>query len=123
MATAVNENALQYEAAPQAVVGQDVTHIGVWTAQNGGAFLGGDPITTDPEPLALGDQYEIEAGQIVITQPPGDFNEAMARRALAGMVSGGLWISVHSGPSGANGTANLIALARVNIAQADWTIA
>lgn len=121
---ATNTNAMLSAAAAGAAVGKDCTQVTLWTAAAGGSFLWGQAISTNPTALTLGEKYEIAAGALVLTQPigPGE-TEAMARRAITGRIAGTLYLQFHTGAHGANGTDNVLpALARVAIAEADWTV-
>ena len=67
----------------------------------------------------------LQSNAITFTQnPTGNETEAMAMRKLTGAVAGGLWVQFHTGDPGANGTSNAISeLGRVQVTQAQWTIA
>ncbi len=124
MAQAANTNAIQSIAVPAGAVGQDATHVSLWTAARAGSFLWAKAISTNPDALALGERYEIAADALVLNQPTGaGETEAMATRALNGRIAGTLHLQFHTGAPGANGTANVLpALPRVAIAQAAWTL-
>lgn len=124
MAQAANNTTITSIAAPQAAVGGDCTHVSLWTAETGGSFLQSVAITGNPDALALGDTYRLASGALVIEQPVDTGGtEAMARRAAAGRVLGGVWVQYHSGAPGTAGTANVItALGRTNISQSQFTI-
>ena len=123
MATAKNTAAAESIAAPQGAVGEDCSHITLWSAAAAGDHLWSQAINTDPDALALGQRLSIAAEAIVITQNPGPGETAkMAVRANQGRVAGGVWVQFHSGAPGAAGTDNIIAgLDRVQIAAAGWT--
>ncbi len=124
MAQATNTNAIESIAAPAGAVGQDCTHVTLWTAAAAGALLWSRAITTNPDPLALGEPYQAAAGALVIDQPtgPGE-TEAMAARGIRGRIAGTLYLQFHTGAPGANGTGNVLpALPRVAIREADWTV-
>ena len=124
MAQATNTNAVLSIAAPAGAVGDDCTHISLWTAEVGGDFLRSQATSTDPDALALGERYQIDAGALVIDQPAAaNETAAMAERAARGRIAGGVWVQFHTGAPGANGTDNVIdELGRVQIAQAAFTV-
>ena len=124
MAQASNTNAVQSIAAPAVAVGDDCTHISLWSMETGGDFLQSQAISTDPAALALGERYELAAGALLIEQTAGT-NEtaAMAERAVRGRIAGGVWVQFHTGAPGASGSDNVIDdLGRVQIAQAAFTV-
>ena len=125
MATARNNTAVSSIAAPSGAVGDDSTIVSFWTTETGGDYLDDGTISTNPDALALGDTYSIAVNAITFTQnPTGNETEAMAMRKLTGAVAGGLWVQFHTGDPGANGTSNAISeLGRVQVTQAQWTIA
>ena len=125
MATAKNTNIVRSIATPAGAVGDDCTYISLWDAEVNGNFLQSQQISTDPAPLALGERYEIAAEALVITQPAGaNETAAMAERAVRGRIAGGVWVQFHTGAPGNAGTDNVIdELGRVEIAQADFTVA
>ena len=125
MATARNNVAVSSIAAPTGAVGDDATIVSFWTTETGGSYLDDGTISTNPDALALGDTYSIAINAITFTQnPTGNETEAMAMRKLTGAVSGGLWLQFHTGDPGNNGTSNAIGeLGRVQVTQAQWTIA
>ena len=124
MAQAANTNAVLSTATPAGAVGNDCTHISLWSLENAGDFLGSQAISTDPDALVLGDRYQIAAGALLIDQPAGANETAtMAERAVRGRIAGGVWVQFHTGAPGANGTDNVIdELGRVSIAQAAFTV-
>ena len=123
MAQARNNVAIQSPQAPQAAVDDDCTWISLWTAQNAGTFLQRMTISSNPSPLVLGARFTAAINAIVISQPAGaNETEAMAMRAAAGRVAGGVWIQFHTGDPGTAGTANLIPIGRAQITQAQFTV-
>ena len=124
MAQAENTAVVLFQAAPAASVGEDCTHVSLWSALTGGDFLQSQSISTNPSPLALGEQYEIAAGALVLDQAaPTNGTEDMAERAVRGRILGGVWVQAHTGAPGGNGTNNVLpGLARVAIAQAGFTV-
>lgn len=76
--------------------------------------------------LTLGQQYELAAGALDFVQLIGSsgMTEAMARRAITGMIGTAVWVGVHTGDPGVAGTANLVTgVGRIELALADFTIA
>lgn len=122
MATASNTNALTFTAATSGLVNTDATHVGLWTHSTGGTFLGGDSISNNPAPLALGEAYRLASGVLQITVPDGEFTSAMSTRMVQGAISGTLYVSVHNGDPGSNGANAISGITRVSIVVADWTI-
>jgi hypothetical protein len=46
---------------------EDYTHASVWSASTGGDFGGSGQITVDP--VTVGDDFQLPAGALIITQP------------------------------------------------------
>ena len=117
--------AVQSAPAPPGAVGEDASWINAWSALNGGNNLGRQAISTDPDALALGDRYELDADALVLTQPegPGETNH-MSERKIRGAVLGGIWISWHTDDPGPDGADNLVTgIARTPISAANFTFA
>lgn len=124
MATARNTNIVRSAQAPAAAVGDDCTHIGFWSDETAGDFLGSVQITTNPDPLQLDERMQIAAGALVLTQPTSTGETAkMAVRALNGRIGAALWISYHTSSPGTDGSAGLIPIARTGIVASAWTVA
>ena len=110
MAQGTNSNEVLSIPTPQAEVGKDCT----WCVLHDQA-VGGNPllkvqITTNPRALALGESYRIAAGAIVLNQPVGTGEtEVMARRAIIGRLSGGVYVSYHEDDPGEMLNLHLIA--------------
>ncbi len=124
MARAINTDTIESIAAPAGAVGQDCTHVTLWSGAVGGSLLWAKAISTNPAPLALGEPYQAAAGALVLDQPtgPGE-TEAMAVRAIGGRIAGTLYLQFHTGAPGAAGAANVLpGLPRVAIGDADWTV-
>ena len=122
MAQASNTNLIQF--APATIAGVDVTHIGIWSAQANGTFHGGKAVSGNPAAVAIGQRFQIAAGEVDVVVANGDFQASMAEKFVRGGILGGLWISLHTGNPGNNG-ANEVNEAwydRVTVAQADWTV-
>ena len=88
-------------------------------------FLGRQAISTNPDALTLGQQYEIAAGSLDLDMAVGTsgLTEAMLIRALNGMIGARVWVGVHTGDPGANGTANLVTdIGRIELVLADFTV-
>lgn len=124
MAQAANADIVRSAAAPAGAVGKDCTYVTLWSAAADGDLLGKKQISTNPAPLVLDARYEIAAGALTVTAPAGaDETAAMARRAAAGKVAGGVWVQYHDGDPGAAGDANVIAdMGRTAVPQAGWTV-
>ena len=114
MAQAANTNEL---VIPEPAQNPPVpTHYGFFTAANGGGtWLGG-------EAVEAGTEYRFAPGQLVLQVPAGELNEAMAQRAVRGMIDGNIYPTLFSGDPGANGAANRIAGAHVAMPAANWTV-
>lgn len=124
MAQAANTDVVRSVAAPAGAVGKDCTHISLWSAADDGELLGKKAISTDPAALVLDARYEMAAGALTVTAPAGaDETEAMARRAAAGKVAGGVWVQYHEGEPGAAGGDNVIAgMGRTPVPEDAWTV-
>ena len=122
MAQASNSNLVQFPAAT--IAGVDVTHIGLRTAQNAGDFLGGKAVSGNPSAIAIGQRFQIAAGEIDVVVANGDFQAVMAEKFVRGGILGGLWVSLHTANPGNNGAneVNESWYNRVQVAQADWTV-
>ena len=106
---------------PVGSAGDDATHYGFWTALAGGTFLGGKAITANVAALGAGERYRFPATMLEITANEGDFNDAMANRALDGMIAGTLYISIHDSDPGTTGANEIAGATRQSIAAAGWT--
>ena len=124
MAKAANTNIVLFKAAPQTAVGEDCTHVSLWTALTSGSFLQAMAISTNPSALSLGEQYEIAALALAIVQPAATGESAAgAERAVRGRILGGVFVQGHTGAPGASGTDNVLTdIPRVNIAQGAFTV-
>ena len=117
------------EAAVAAAAGEDVEEVSFWTTAGagrppaGGDYLFGVAVSNDPAALTQNAMYEVAANQIRYDQPEaaGESNRLSARK-LQGVIAGGLWMQFHDGARGANGTANVMNVARVALRAADFTI-
>ena len=122
MATAENTNEILSEATLEDGVGEDVTHIGLFTDSSAGIFLWGRAITSNVDAIALGEKYRIPPRDVVLTQNlDGGETEAMARRALNGRIEGTLYVSFHTGAPGLTGANESSEIGRVAISA--WTVA
>ena len=121
MATATNPS-ITFAVAGTGNVNDDATWISGWTAASGGSRLFKKIISNNPDALILGQPYQIAAGQIVLTYPEGEGDEALAIRAARGAVAGGIFIQTHDGDPG-SGNANALSIARAEVAAATWVIA
>lgn len=123
MAVARNNAVILSAEATSALVNEDATIITLWDASTSGNLLQEITISNNPDALVLNARYQIAANAIVLTQPVGTGEkEEMAKRALRGRVKGGVWIQFHDGAPGTNGTGNVIALARVQIQESQFTV-
>ena len=123
-ARASNTNAVQSAVAAAGQVGNDCTHISVWSALTGGSLLWAGTINTNPDALALGGRFQIAAGALVFEYTKGTGEtDAMELRGAAGKVRGGVWVQYHTGAPGTAGTSNVIGLARTPIAESAFTTA
>lgn len=124
MAQAANNVAIQSAAASGGVIGKTASHLSLWTASTGGSLLRSAAIGgTPPGALTSGQRLQIASGDLVITYNTATGEtEASARRAAAGAVAGGVWVQWHEGAPGSNGTDNVIALDRVQVTQAQFTV-
>ena len=123
MAVARNNAVVLSAEATSALVNEDATIITLWDASTGGNLLQEITISNNPDALVLNARYQIAANAIALTQPVGTGEqEEMAKRALRGRVAGGVWVQFHDGAPGTAGTANVIALARVQIQESQFTV-
>ena len=97
MANGTNDNAIVWSGLP---AGTDPTHAGMWTALTGGTFIGGRAITTN---VPGGTSFRLAAGALDINLTTGDLSEPGNRRAIAGVIDGGIYVSLHTSSPGTNG--------------------
>ena len=123
-ARASNTNVVQSVPSPAGAVGDDCTHVTTWDAANGGNLLGQQAISTNPDPIQLGDRLQTGIGTMVFTQREGAGETSfLSERKVRGAVEGGVWIQYHTGPPGADGMDNIITdIARTEVVAADFTI-
>ena len=120
---AVNTAIVTSVGAPAGAVGDDCTHVSLWSAAVDGDYLHSQAISTNPDALTLGAQFQIAADELVINQAAAaNEQNAMVIRKLNGAIAGGVWIQYHTGAPGADGTDNVIAIARTEIAESAWTV-
>ena len=125
MATAKNSQEVSSGAASGAAINKDCTHVSLWDKATGGNALDRFAISNNPSPLEAGEQFKIAAEGLVLTRNPGTGeSQEMAKRALKGMIEGGVWVQFHSQDPGNNYTAGVIGvIGRASIPEGDWTIA
>lgn len=83
--------------------GDDITYYGIWSARNGGTFYGSQSVSNDPDALAVGEHWQVAAGQVVLTFSDGDMQATWAK-FLADLAAGvTLWLSGHTDDPGDNG--------------------
>ena len=68
MGVARNNAVVLSEAAPAGAVGQDVMSVALYAALTGGVPLMGMDISTNPDPLELGQRYEVAVNAIALRQ-------------------------------------------------------
>lgn len=122
MAQASNTNIVQFPIATAA--GVDVTHIGIFSAASAGDFLGGKAVSGNPAAIAIGQRFQLAAGEVDIVVANGDFQAEMAEKMVRGAILGGLYLSLHTGNPGTTGAneVNEAWYSRVNVTQASWTV-
>lgn len=124
MATVRNSAIIDSEAAASAAVGEDVTHLSLWSASSSGSLLAQVSLSNNPDALVLGQRIRIAAGAILRTHTASSgFTEESARRDLRGWISGGIWVQYHDGSPGANGNNNVMNIARTSVPAGSWTVA
>lgn len=125
MATAKNTNTVLFSITTSALAGTDATHVSLWDAATGGNYLDQQSLGNNPDALVLGERYEIKADKIIITQnKAANESDEMAIRAIRGRIKNGVYVQVHTGAPGANGTNNVISgIARVHIPENGFTVA
>ena len=123
MAFARNNAIIQSAQAQAAQAGEDATIVTLWDAATSGNLLQQLTITGNPDALVVDARYRLAVGALVIEQKvaTGETQE-MAKRALRGRVSGGIWIQWHDGAPGTAGTSNVVALARTQVTQAQFSV-
>ncbi len=130
MATARNTAAASFPTATTQQMVDDsrvVTHYTGWTAQNGGV----DKYTVAATGTELsrtiasaGQTLTIPVAALILTVlSDATSSDDGAESGVRGYIMGGIWWQAHYGAPGANRTANVLALGRVNIAQAGYTVA
>ena len=123
MASATHDSEILSPSVASAQANSDATYYGLWDGDpdDGGKFLWGNDFTNNPAAAQEGDRWRFAAGAIVYTQNriTARESEEAAKRKLAGLVSGGLWVTWHSGNPGING-ANRITAAKVAVSA--WTV-
>ena len=126
MATIDNDNTIQFPT-PSAAWSQP-THFGLFVSASGSGaanFLGGDQLSATVSAPAIGADVQFAAGAFDITIPDatGDLTAAGAGKAADGVVSGGVWVSLHSADPGSTGTNELTGgdYARVEVDEGDWS--
>ena len=125
MAKVTHDNEILTPAVASAQAGSDATYYGVWDSDPDGGgspkFLWGNSFSNNPAAAAEGDRWRIAAGGIVYTQNATASRESdeTAKRKLEGLISGGLYVTFHSGNPGTNG-ANRITGAKVFVTA--WTV-
>ena len=125
MATARNNTAVSSIAAPSGAVGDDSTIVSFGRRRRVGIIwmMGPSPPTPMRWRWVIRTALQSTPSHSRRT-PQVNETEAMAMRKLTGAVAGGLWVQFHTGDPGANGTSNAISeLGRVQVTQAQWTIA
>ena len=119
MATGTNDNEITWSALPS---GTDPTYVGFFTTSTGTGFIGANTITSN---VAANTSFRLAPGALDINYTTGgDLVELGRRRAIAGVVDGGIWVSLHDGNPG-NGGANEVSggsYVRKNVASADISI-
>ena len=130
MATARNTAAASFPTATTQQMVDDsrvVTHYTGWTAQTGGTDLYTVAATgsvSDRTIASAGQTLTIPATELVLTVASDAVSsDDGAERGVRGYIAGGIWWQAHYGAPGANRTANVLALGRVQIAQAGYTVA
>ena len=123
MATQTNTNVEPMpNTVPVGTVGSNIQWVGVWSDISKTTFLMRIDVT-DVNGLVLGSTVRIPAGMITFTYTPAATEtNGLARRALDGIIEGGVGITMHSGDPGSDGTANeLTGLGVGSIAENEWT--
>ena len=122
-----NARLVSVEAAGMAI-GEDITHVAVFTARNGGNLLFSAALVNDPDALESLDRLVIAAGQIRYRQPEitGSSNAResnhLSELKLNGIIAADRWCQFCDGDPGADGSANHMNLARVMLARASFLI-
>ena len=118
MATATNSNNLDFAAGS---VGDDATHVHLYTASSGGDLLWAISLTGNPAALTANQFYRVEAGDLTFTQNTGTGeSEDSAVRALRGRFEPTAYLAAADGMSVSD---ELTPPARIQVGTADFTYA
>lgn len=124
MATATTNRNIESVGAPAGAVGQDITHVSIWSASTGGDLLAQGAITNNPDAFELGEKARILSGWVMFRQNSGTGEtDELQERKLAGAIGTGVYVQWHTGAPGAAGTSNVASISRTQIPSAAVTIA
>ena len=100
----------------------NVTHFGFRTTAGGGTWLGGDALNNARQ-VAIGATPSFAAQELSVTVPDGEATAAGGLRAANGFISGTVYVTLHNGNPGANGTNEVSGggYARAAIAANAWS--
>ena len=123
-------------AAAAAAVGEQCDGLSFWDAAGAGVPPAGGnlmmqiDLSNNPDALTLGQMLELAMDQFEYTQNEASDNATgfietnyWSERKAEGAISGGIWIQFHDGAQGAAGTGNVMNLARVQMEEANFSIA
>ena len=116
MATAKNTNVIDFTVGS---IGDDADQWSGWTAASGGDMLIRRSLANNPAALTANQFYRVAAEALSLQQPRGanGYTEDGAERGVRGYILGGMHVQLEQS-SDDSALTN-----RVNIAQADWTVA
>lgn len=122
MARAQNANTIASVPATDAAVGTEITHVGLWSAVQGGTFLLAVEVDqSNVFPINEDEKYEIDPGVMILEQPIGDEEtEDMAEAGLRGRLDRNTYLSFHTEAPGRTGVGESPHFPRVAMSGADW---
>ena len=88
---------------PADAAGEDMTHWGIYSAETGGTFYMGQSVSNDPDALAVGENWQVAAGQVVLTFSDGDGEPEWALKQADLNAGETYWLSAHTGDPGTTG--------------------
>ena len=121
MASATHNTAVQSAAATAA--GEIVSHYSIRSTLTGaGRIITRRALSSDGAALTLGQRYEFEADEFVITLPAGEFLADGAEYTLEQLLTDDVYVSLHTSNSESD-EATYSGYARITLDSANWTFA
>ena len=115
MATITNANLINFETYEGGGTAPDARSWKLFDSETGGVELWSADFAVDPALLTSDRFYQIEIGALPLQVPKGNHgaSDAMARKAVLGMVSESVWIQLYNVSGNPDSD-------RVEIASSDW---